>query len=69
MITHLEPIWEPGWYLWRNKDSNVRVFVTGYLGLGSDGKHYMAVDGSVTGIPFDQLVKTKKKKKNRRKEC
>lgn len=43
------------------------VFVTGYLGMGSDGRHYMAVEESAAGLPFDELVKKKVKKKRRKK--
>jgi hypothetical protein len=58
-----EPIWEPGWYTWKREEGDIPVFVTGYLGLGSDGKHYMAIEDSVTGIPLNELVKKKRRKK------
>jgi len=40
---------------WRNKDSDVPVEITEYLGE-KDGRHYVKVKGVETGIPLDEIV-------------
>ncbi|MBX9950983.1 MAG: hypothetical protein K2Y39_17565, partial [Candidatus Obscuribacterales bacterium] len=40
---------------WRNKDSDVPVEITEYLGE-RDGRHYVKVKGVETGIPLDEIV-------------
>lgn len=42
--------------IWRNKDSDTPVTVTGYLGEGPDGRTYVSVEGSQTGIPLDEIT-------------
>lgn len=41
--------------IWRNKDSDTPVTVTGYLGPGPDGREYVSIEGSNTGIPLDEI--------------
>jgi len=31
------------------------VMVLSYLGIGSDGRHYVNIVGSETGVPMDEL--------------
>lgn len=40
---------------WSNKDNDSPVNVTGYWGKGTDGREYVSVEGSTTGIPLDEL--------------
>ncbi len=40
---------------WRNNDSDSPVVITGYKGKGPDGRDYMSIEGSETGIPFDEI--------------
>lgn len=42
--------------VWDNGADCRTVFVTGELGVGGDGRHYVSVKGSQTGIPFDEVV-------------
>jgi hypothetical protein len=40
---------------WRNKDIDQPVRITGYLGKGPDGRDYVSIDGSATGVPLDEI--------------
>lgn len=57
MVISMKPIFEIGWYVWHSHVGDIPVFVVGYLGKGSNGRHYMSISGSSTGIPFDELEK------------
>lgn len=46
-----------GKYLWRCKDGDREVHVTSCLGVGSDGRVYVQIENSATGIPYDECVK------------
>jgi hypothetical protein len=48
---------EPGRYIWRNKNQDQFVDVKSALGKGPDGRLYVKIDGSNTGIPFDECRK------------
>lgn len=41
--------------IWRNKDHDRPVSVIGDLGAGPDGRPYMRIAGSETGVPQDEL--------------
>lgn len=43
-------------YIWMNKESDQIVTVVAELGIGTDGRRYVKIEGSNTGIPFDELV-------------
>lgn len=58
--------YEPGRYVWRNKDHDEIVVVTEYLGKGSDGREYARVEGTTTGIPLDELTKERSVPSSRR---
>jgi hypothetical protein len=45
----------PGPALWRNADSDVLVTVTADLGVGPDGRRYVATKESRGGVPFDEV--------------
>lgn len=53
----MEPVFEKGWYVWKSCVGDIPVFVIGYLGQGKDGRHYISINGSSTGVPLDELVK------------
>jgi len=44
-----------GQAVWRNKDVDQPVVVVGYLGW-RDGRHFIRVEGSTTGIPLDEVA-------------
>lgn len=46
----------PGKYVWRNKDYDQIVEVEGVLGEGPDGKIYLKIKDSATGVPLDQCI-------------
>lgn len=41
--------------IWTANGQDHLVVVTSYLGKGSDGKQYVAIEGSLTGVPLDKL--------------
>jgi hypothetical protein len=41
--------------IWKSKDSDRYVTVIGDLGVGPDGRHYVSVRDTLTGIPLDEL--------------
>ena len=41
--------------IWRTKDTDEPITVTGYLGE-HDGRHYYRIDGSTTGVPVDDVA-------------
>ncbi len=41
--------------VWRNKDNDLPVRVTGSLGVGPDGVEYLSVEGSTSGIPRNEV--------------
>lgn len=41
--------------VWKNKDHDEPVVVTGSLGKGPDGREYLSIEGSATGIPADEV--------------
>jgi hypothetical protein len=41
--------------IWKTKDSDHYVTVIGDLGVGPDGRHYVSVRDTLTGIPLDEL--------------
>jgi hypothetical protein len=45
----------PGNYVWRKRDGDYPITVTESLGI-VDGREYVKVEGSSTGIPFDECV-------------
>lgn len=44
-----------GEYIWHAADGDIPVRVTGSLGVGEDGREYVSIEGSSSGIPRDQL--------------
>ena len=57
---------EPGKYIWRAKSDDKIVVVTEYLGKGSDGRDYVRIEGSATGIPLDELTKERSVQSSRK---
>ena len=47
----------PGRYIWHTQDSDTPVTVIRTLGKGSDGRTYVQIEGTSTGIPADELTK------------
>lgn len=41
--------------IWKNKDVDQPINVIEDLGTGPDGKHYVKVEGSESGIPIDEI--------------
>ena len=41
--------------VWKSKDGDRYVTVTGDLGLGPDGRRYVSVRDTLTGLPLDEL--------------
>jgi hypothetical protein len=41
---------------WRNKDHDQPVKVTGEAGTGPDGRRYLKIEGSDTGVPEDEVT-------------
>lgn len=41
--------------VWKSKDGDHNVTVLGDLGLGPDGRRYVAVQDTLTGLPLDEL--------------
>jgi len=50
---------EPGKYIWKAKSGDQEVVVLSALGTGPDGRLYVKIEGSNTGIPFDECHKEK----------
>jgi hypothetical protein len=51
----------PGKYIWRSKDADIPVTVTKVLGKANDGRTYVQIEGTHSGIPQDELVPVNKK--------
>ena len=49
---------ELGRYVWKTKSYDQEVVVVDILGEGDDGRLYVQIEGSNTGIPFDELLST-----------
>jgi len=49
------PFVAPGRALWRTQDGDHPITVTGYAGE-QNGRHYVNIEGSETGLPIDELV-------------
>lgn len=41
--------------VWRAHDSDLPIVVTGELGPGPDGRIYLSIEGSGTGVPADEV--------------
>lgn len=41
--------------IWKSKDGDHSVTIVGDFGLGPDGRHYVSVRDTLTGIPLDEL--------------
>lgn len=41
--------------VWKNKDFDQPVKIIGSLGMGSDGREYLAIEGSRMGVPKDEV--------------
>ena len=41
--------------VWRTRDSDLPIVVTGVLGFGPDGRLYLSIEGSGTGVPIDEV--------------
>ena len=41
--------------IWKAKDGDYPVTIAGDLGVGPDGKRYVAVESTCTGIPREEL--------------
>jgi hypothetical protein len=41
--------------IWKAKDGDCAVTIAGDLGVGPDGRRYVSVENSSTGIPLDEL--------------
>lgn len=50
-----EELEQPRSAIWKNKDYNLPVKVMSELGQGSDGKNYVKIEDSETGVPVDEL--------------
>ena len=46
---------KPGKYIWRKRDGDYPVTVLESFGV-MDGREYVRVEGSSTGIPFDECI-------------
>lgn len=58
-LTPLEDSCEPiqtGPAIWRSRDSDQPVEVTGDLGIGPDGRRYVSITDSLSAIPNDEVV-------------
>jgi hypothetical protein len=42
--------------IWRNKDHDVPIEVTGIIGKDPEGCNYISITGSTSGIPFKEIV-------------
>ena len=42
--------------MWLVNGTHIPVTVTGLMGVGPDGRRYVSIDGSKTGVPEDELV-------------
>lgn len=40
---------------WKTKDEDRPINITGYLGKGPDGRDYVSIEGSTTGVPLDEI--------------
>jgi len=50
-----EELNQPRPAIWRNKEHDQPVRAVSELGQGSDGKNYVKIEGSETGVPIDEL--------------
>ncbi|MBI2031612.1 MAG: hypothetical protein HYT08_03255 [Candidatus Levybacteria bacterium] len=50
-----EPTVKTGGATWKMKDEDRPIVVTGYKGKGPDGRDYVSIEGSETGIPLDEI--------------
>lgn len=48
---------ELGHYIWQSKTGDQPVVVVSVLGVGPDERIYVQIEGSQTGIPFDECRK------------
>lgn len=55
---------KPGKYIWRNKDHDQVVEVEGVMGKGPDGRVYLKIKDSTTGVPADQCCVVKNETKS-----
>lgn len=46
-----------GKYIWKNKDSDIPITVIGSLGIGPDGREYVKILESESGVPIDEIKK------------
>ncbi|MGH7204462.1 MAG: hypothetical protein ACREHC_08525 [Candidatus Levyibacteriota bacterium] len=46
---------QTGEAIWKNKDSDTPVTVVEHLGTGQDGREYVRIKGTDTGIPLDEI--------------
>lgn len=44
--------------IWRSKEGDQPIAVTGDMGVGPDGRRYVSVSGSKTGVPLDEIKHT-----------
>ena len=50
----------PGKYIWHTKHADTPVTVIRILGKGPDGRTYVQIEGTNTGIPQDELSPAQK---------
>ncbi len=50
-----EPV-QTGPAIWRNKDHDQPIVITGDAGIGVDGRRYVSIEGFGTFIPLDEIV-------------
>lgn len=48
---------EPGAYIWTTKNLDLVITIMDTLGEGPDGRLYVKIKESDTGIPFDECEK------------
>lgn len=46
---------KPGNYIWKTKHHDQPVTVIRTLGTGPDGRTYVQIEGTNTGVPLDEL--------------
>ena len=51
---------EPGKYIWKTQNGDRPIIVLESLGK-INGREYVKIQGSLTGIPLDECVKVKEK--------
>jgi len=44
--------------IWRSAGGDIPVHVNGHLGNGPDGREYVSVEGSTSGVPLDEIDDT-----------